>query len=504
MTQTAPIRPDRVSIRMYKGILGDCLALILEKKGRPTTRLLIDCGVLQGTKGADKLMNDRVEHLLSETGDQGLDLVVVTHEHHDHISGFNFAKDQFASKPPGKVWFAWTEDPHDPDGIEFQRRFGEGFAILGALGAKLKVTPHDDKTATGDPLGLTGFSGVLPVQDKQTGKVTERGSRAIYKNLSEWAGPGNTAFLSPGMVIDTPGALALRTYVLGPPRDARMMAKTVPSGSEKTVQEYFAMADDGTAEQAQARSPFIASYRWRSLQQISKAVPKQFDRVERLSPQALTALRYWGQKRPDLGFDPDEPNRHRRIEDNSQTMFSNLSIKMDNKTNNSSLVLAFELPDDHGILLFAADAQAGNWLSWKDVVFREAPDAPPLKLTAADLLSRTCFYKVGHHGSHNATMKRDGLEQMNRPDLVAMVPTDAEVAKQQPAHWLMPNPNVESALLDHGLVLRGDRDLKSAITDRTDRPGALAEDKLTEWAKGRVKEDPLCVEYLVYDRERDR
>ena len=33
-------------------------------------------------------------------------------------------------------------------------------------------------------------------------------------------------------------------------------------------------------------------------------------------------------------------------------------------------------------------------------------------MTATDLLGRTVFYKVGHHGSHNATMNKGGLQDM--------------------------------------------------------------------------------------------
>ena len=49
-------------------------------------------------------------------------LLVVTHEHWDHVSGFNQASTLFApenSNPGnnrltvGQLWFAWTEDPTD-------------------------------------------------------------------------------------------------------------------------------------------------------------------------------------------------------------------------------------------------------------------------------------------------------------------------------------------------------------------------------------------------------
>ena len=43
-------------------------------------------------------------------------------------------------------------------------------------------------------------------------------------------------------------------------------------------------------------------------------------------------------------------------------------------------------------------------------------------MTLDILLKNTVLYKVGHHGSHNATLKDDGLEKMTHPDLVAMIP----------------------------------------------------------------------------------
>jgi hypothetical protein len=52
-------------------------------------------------------------------------------------------------------------------------------------------------------------------------------------------------------------------------------------------------------------------------------------------------------------------------------------------------MLAFEVGD--AVLLFPGDAQWGTWkLNLEDSRRKE-------------LLERTTFYKVGHHGSHNAT-----------------------------------------------------------------------------------------------------
>ena len=51
-------------------------------------------------------------------------------------------------------------------------------------------------------------------------------------------------------------------------------------------------------------------------------------------------------------------------------------------------------------------------------------------MTGADLLARTIFYKVGHHGSRNATLREGGLELMTDPSLIAFIPTDEAMAKK--------------------------------------------------------------------------
>ncbi len=147
-----------------------------------------------------------------------------------------------------------------------------------------------------------------------------------------------------------------------------------------------------------------------------------------------------------------------------------LALNLDSDTNNTSLVLAFEYgsPGEGNVLLFAADAQVGNWLSWRKQSYGSGKN----KVTADELLGRTIFYKVGHHGSHNATMKRDtddktpdyplgvpyGLELMPS-QLLAYIPVDrAAVEKKMPTPWAMPYPPMYETLLrkTNGRVLRAD------------------------------------------------
>ena len=99
-----------------------------------------------------------------------------------------------------------------------------------------------------------------------------------------------------------------------------------------------------------------------------------------------------------------------------------MALQLDSATNNTSLVLAIEL-GGKDVLLFVGDAQAGNWRSWESCTWT-ANDKKnePRSVTAADLLNRTIFYKVGHHGSHNATMRTKGLELMKSNHLAAFIP----------------------------------------------------------------------------------
>lgn len=133
-----------------------------------------------------------------------------------------------------------------------------------------------------------------------------------------------------------------------------------------------------------------------------------------------------------------------------------LALKLDNDTNNASLALAFELAGSGKVLLFPGDAQVGNWKSWHQCQWPIA-GSPGQALTAAELLRRTVLYKVGHHGSHNATLRQQGLELMESRDLVAMLPVDEKFAHDTYG-WGMPFPFLHDRLQEKtgGRLLRAD------------------------------------------------
>jgi hypothetical protein len=83
-------------------------------------------------------------------------------------------------------------------------------------------------------------------------------------------------------------------------------------------------------------------------------------------------------------------------------------------------------------------------MSWQDLKWEIEDGNKKRTVTGPDLLGRTVFYKVGHHGSHNATLKAKGLELMVDDDLVAMIPVDHDMAVKK--RWdKMPLPD----LVDH-------------------------------------------------------
>jgi hypothetical protein len=164
----------------------------------------------------------------------------------------------------------------------------------------------------------------------------------------------------------------------------------------------------------------------------------------------------------DLDFLCRRRQDYRRIDDMLEVEQSSLALKMDNNTNNTSLVLAFDLSpggDEGPVLLFAADAQVGNWQSWENVKYSDKRTGEKKDVTTAQLLARAQLYKVGHHGSHNATLKAKGLEMMTHPKLVALIPTVEDIALRQGRKgWQMPNPETYKGLIrqTNGRILRGD------------------------------------------------
>ena len=402
----------QVRVRMYRQGLGDCFLLTFYP-GRDEKHLLIDCGTL-GTKYTDVKLSDVIADI-DKTTNGHLHLVIATHQHQDHLSGFPGLSDRFGaakSKQIDRVWLAWAENPHDQLASTLGKaRDGMGIAAKSAVEA-LRATGVDNDTA-GAIDSLLGFFGEPVIEP-------------------DWL-PG------------------FRFYVLGPPRDINAIHDIGAHGGS----ELYALTALTRAALLHSRA------NKRSGEDDDSSAEAPFDRRFRLSKDDPRIVAAYGKTYLNRS---DASQRWRIVDTDWLNGTSALAIQLDSFTNNTSLAIAIERIADGKVLLFPGDAQEGNWLSWHDPsIAWQATTAygKTTKVTARDLLTRTVFYKVGHHSSHNATAKAKGLEMMTgQSELTALIPVDRQAAlgRSPAGTWKMPARQLYRALLDkcQGRVARSD------------------------------------------------
>src|SRR5215203_914500 len=108
---------SRVRVRTYRHGLGDCHLLRFRKPDGKAFHVLIDFGVVNRTKNPETVMKPVAKDIAQESGGV-LDLVIATHQHTDHLSGFKQAQDELdpAKVEMKRLWLAWTEDSSNPLG----------------------------------------------------------------------------------------------------------------------------------------------------------------------------------------------------------------------------------------------------------------------------------------------------------------------------------------------------------------------------------------------------
>ena len=449
----APESPGRyrARVRMYRHGLGDCFLLTLPRAGKRPFNILIDCGVIGVGK---QPMRDLVCHIRDtvragqKTGKSRLDLVVATHEHKDHLSGFNQARDIFNDDfDIGAVWLGWTENLTRSEIRQIKQARKRAVAKLEAslAGAAMAgVASEVGRSTAAGVAALLGFSS----DDDRTG--SGRVAEALEYLKARGDAAGDLQYLEPGgEPLTLPGVPGVRVYVLGPPRDPSLLKGsevTEQMKKEDVVYHLSRFGDVGVDALAAASSapgqpdgerfhPFAPEHR------IARTFRDQW------SPATPRPNPYFSGIRDFVARTYDDPSqRWRQIDEDWLSAFGELALDLDGDTNNTSLVLAFEFVRTSEVLLFVGDAQVGSWQSWAKVEFTVPGRAKPVP--ACDLLSRTVFYKVGHHCSHNATLKKGGLELMNREDLVAFIPLDEATARTQGSKgWDMPAGPLHKALL---------------------------------------------------------
>jgi hypothetical protein len=477
-----------VKVRMYRTGLGDCFLMAFPRETanddkRNASYLLVDCGVYKGTPEPGNAT--RIDKIVKDIRDatQGqLDFLVITHEHWDHISAFHSSQSQeiFAKEIKlGTLWMAWTENLS----IKLAKDLHEGRKAARAA-LQHALTRMQGMSADNEAKGLVqkvlDFFGDSVEDHGSTGGNGSLGATAFgaksrqSEDAMTWIrdtyGKGKTKFLHPGdgpLTFD--GVPNARVYVLGPPEDSVLIKRYNPTSSTAEVYpKAMAVAIEAS---------FFAAF---------GVVPSRPDLVpddEDVKNAQRMCMPF--DKDPEIALeialakdDPffqehyygkDKSSDWRQIEADWLETAGEFALQLDSATNNTSLAFALEIgpPGEGNVLLFPGDAQVGNWESWfgkvqvgkqelgKDMVWTVGSK----KVTAEDLLRRTVLYKVGHHGSHNATLKALGLERMGRPGaLVALLPVDEHVARDLAHYGEMPLRSLvkDLAIRTGGKVARND------------------------------------------------
>ena len=73
---------------MYRLGVGDCFLVSFPRAGQDDFRILIDCGVHQAQTGGSQTHQGHGAGPQDNITNGKIDVVVGTHEHQDHLSGF--------------------------------------------------------------------------------------------------------------------------------------------------------------------------------------------------------------------------------------------------------------------------------------------------------------------------------------------------------------------------------------------------------------------------------
>jgi hypothetical protein len=357
--------PVTVRVRMYQVGFGDCFLVTVEydgplPDGRAERHLLIDYGSSRSARdGRAKGRMADVAALIEEHTHGVLDVLALTHRHKDHLSGFadSTGAQTLRRLSPARVLRPWTEDPTlQPDAtgpapVDDGARVGDDGDAVGAVSRSFAAGLAGVQAAAEHLATTAGLHEDVLVAAEQQLKNAE--AVRLLNDLSD-AGRGRYLYAGsdPGTADLVPG---LTVTVLGPPTVEQEPAVT---GQREDDKDQFWMLRLGASLTSVAGPPGSTS--------------------------ALSDV--------DLGPGPVRRLVERLAGQRSHSA-ARLVHHLDDALNNTSLVLLLQI--GRLSLLFPGDAQIENWQYTLD---RLAAD-PELRATLRDV----DLYKVGHHGSRNAT-----------------------------------------------------------------------------------------------------
>ncbi|WP_262897486.1 MBL fold metallo-hydrolase [Algoriphagus aestuariicola] len=476
---------------MFKLGTGDCFVIKFFSGQSTSFKLMIDAGCWSGD--SDKISPYIMA--LKEYVQNQIDLLVITHEHKDHVHAFDVCQKLFTKDfTINEIWMGWSENDDDPRVSDWKREFGEKKKALFKITKKLKSINEDPETRSqlsfekgGDELfsikenflaSLSAFSN-LHFDDDPVGYKGLLKGMEVVKKLGKSGGVIN--FRTPGEIIEKKVNLpGVRFYILGPPSVWEEVKKEKGKKGESYEHNNDLPINEGFSAAALA------------LDSLDKSNLCPFN------PKYAADNKVESYKNQD--------NYWRNIDNDWLNSSGMLALRINSKTNNLSLAIAIEFEESGKVLLFPGDAEFGSWESWHKINWGVKSRTCKGYLTTEELLNRTVLYKVAHHLSHNGTAKKIGLDMMTNSELVAMATLDYHNIS---SHWksTMPNMAIIDDLLGKTkgrLLVLNERDVpydrkkNIQLTDEIIRHRlTMSEDERNSFIENLNSDNPLFIQFRI-------
>ena len=364
------MRPKAITLRSYQVGFGDCFLLSVSY-GREERHVLVDFGTTGLPDGIAGDQLDKIAQDIKARTKGKLHMVVATHRHKDHISGFatkdsaDGSGDVIRGLEPELVVQPWTETPDL------------------AVDATAPTAGDDDRT-----LHLKSLCSMHLVAARAVEEVRAKSARIPARdrdeigfigddNLSNLAAVKNLAnmaktkqlYVHAGFDLQAeigdvlPGVVA---HVLGPP--TLDQSDAIRKQRRRDDAEFWHLYAHGALDAPDAGGAPLPTFMAASTDELPPSARWLASRLDTTRTQSLLGI----------------------------------VRALDKAMNNTSVILLLEVRGKK--LLFPGDAQIECWQ-----YALEGPDAEANKR----LLFDVDLYKVGHHGSLNATPKTlwEGFER---------------------------------------------------------------------------------------------
>lgn len=347
--------PLSVLIRSYQVGFGDCYLLTFvygKQLTDPKRHLLIDFGTtgLPKKLGSPSEWQRKIAEDITTTCGETLHGIVVTHRHQDHLSGFAGKSGTILSAlKPQVVIQPWTEHP----------RANRQASSLPSSRKAFAATMHNmhafSATALQE-LDRLQVSSTVKKQLRFIGEDNLRNDKAV-RTLMEMT--GQHLYVNAGQVLAFENAFpGITFHVLGPP--TLKQTRTILKQRSWDKDEFWLWGLQA-ASLKKIKQGFIFKPRFSTNSRLPFSARWFLPKLEKLRGEQLLGLV--------------------RI--------------LDKAMNNTSVILLIEV--GKRLLLFPGDAQIENW----NYALKHAPQSK----NWLKLLQKVDVYKVGHHGSRNATPK---------------------------------------------------------------------------------------------------